>query len=323
MIVVTGGAGFIGSRLITALNRRGLSDIVVVDHLGSSSKWRNLNGLRFSDYLERDRFMSALLAGDFGQRIEAVFHLGACSSTTETDVGYLMENNYRYTHRLAAWRADHPGCRFVYASSAATFGDGAQGYRDDESALESLRPLNPYGFSKHMFDLAAKRKGWLSSIVGLKYFNVFGPNEAHKGEMRSLIHKAFPTLRQEGVVRLFKSHRKDYADGEQVRDFIHVDDAVAITLFFLDNPDIGGIFNVGTGQGRTWNHLAQAMFSAMQMPVDIKYIEMPPHLRGKYQYFTQADMHKLREAGCAHLCMSLEESVKNYLIEHLLPEEES
>ena len=323
MIVVTGGAGFIGSRLITALNRRGQSDIVVVDHLGSSSKWRNLNGLRFSDYLERDRFMSALLAGDFGQRIEAVFHLGACSSTTETDVSYLMENNYRYTLRLAAWRAEHPGCRFVYASSAATYGDGAQGYRDDESALETLRPLNPYGFSKQMFDLAAKREGWLSSIVGLKYFNIFGPNEAHKGEMRSLIHKAFPALRKEGVVRLFKSHRKDYADGEQVRDFIHVDDAVAITLFFLDNPDIGGIFNVGTGQGRTWNHLAQAMFSAIQMPVDIKYIEMPPHLRGKYQYFTQADMHKLREAGCAHLCMSLEESVKNYLIEHLLPEEES
>jgi ADP-L-glycero-D-manno-heptose 6-epimerase len=323
MIVITGGAGFIGSRLVRGLNQKGQSDILVVDHLDGSNKWRNLLGLDFRDYMGRDQFMAALMAGDFGDRIRAVFHLGACSSTTETDAGYLMENNYRYTRKLATWRAAHPGCRFIYASSAATYGDGVQGYKDDESALDKLRPLNPYGFSKHRFDLAARREGWLGSIVGLKYFNVFGPNEAHKGDMRSLVHKALPTLQKEGVVRLFKSHREGYADGEQVRDFIHVDDAVAITLFFWDNPHIGGIFNVGTGHGRTWNDLARAMFSALRMPTDIRYVEMPLHLRAKYQYFTQADMKKLREAGCSHQCMSLENAVENYLTEHLLIEKEN
>ena len=322
MIVVTGGAGFIGSRLVGALNQRGRSEVLVVDHLGCTEKWRNLNGLRFSDYMDRDAFMAALFNGDFGQRIEALFHLGACSSTTETDAGYLMENNYRYTYRLAEWCAAHPGCRFIYASSAATYGNGAQGYGDDETALDSLRPLNPYGFSKHMFDLAARREGWLWSIVGLKYFNVFGPNEAHKGEMRSLVHKAFPALRREGVMRLFRSHRAGFANGEQVRDFIHVDDAVAITLFFLDHPEINGIFNVGTGVGRTWNDLARAMFSALNMAADIRYIDMPGHLQGKYQYFTQADTAKLRQAGCTHQCMSLEQAVADYVNGHLIKETE-
>ncbi|MGD8562065.1 MAG: ADP-glyceromanno-heptose 6-epimerase [Desulfarculaceae bacterium] len=323
MIVVTGGAGFIGSRLVHALNQKGSDDILVVDHLGKSEKWRNLNGLIFADYLDRSQFIQELEAGHFGAQIEAIFHLGACSSTIETNTGYLMENNYRYTCRLAAWRAEHPRCRLIYASSAATYGNGAQGYEDDQSAIERLRPLNAYGFSKHRFDLVAMRKGWLRDIAGLKYFNVFGPNEGHKGAMRSLIHKSFAGLRQEGVLRLFKSYRPDFADGEQVRDFIYVDDAVNITLFFLDNPSVNGIFNVGTGVGRTWNDLARAMFRALDMPVDIQYIDMPAHLRGKYQYFTQAEMTKLRQAGCEHQCLSLEDAVEKYLTEYLLVEEEA
>ncbi len=323
MIVVTGGAGFIGSRLVHALNQKGCDDLLVVDHLGSSRKWRNLNGLAFTDYLDRGQFMAELEAGRFGEQIQAIFHLGACSSTTETDVDYLMENNYRYTRRLAAWRSAHPACRLIYASSAATYGNGAQGYQDDEGALDRLLPLNPYGFSKQRFDLAAQRNGWLGDIVGLKYFNVFGPNEGHKGDMRSLVHKSFATLRQEGVMRLFKSHRPDFADGEQARDFIYVDDAVAITLFFLEHPSVNGIFNVGSGAARTWNDLAGAMFRALAMPVNIQYIDMPAPLRGQYQYFTQAEMNKLRQAGCHHQCMSLEEAVKTYITEHLLKQEEA
>jgi len=323
MIVVTGGAGFIGSRLVHALNQKGCHDLLVVDHLGSSQKWHNLNGLAFKDYLDRGQFMTELEAGRFGGRIQAIFHLGACSSTTETDVDYLMENNFRYTCRLAAWRAAHPACRLIYASSAATYGNGAQGYQDNEGALDKLLPLNPYGFCKQRFDLAARSNGWLGDIVGLKYFNVFGPNEGHKGDMRSLVHKSFAALRREGVMRLFKSYRPDFADGEQARDFIYVDDAVAITLFFLEHHSVNGIFNVGSGAARTWNDLAGAMFRALAMPVNIQYIEMPTPLRGQYQYFTQADMSKLRQAGCQHQCLDLETAVREYVTGHLLKEEEA
>jgi len=317
MIIVTGGAGFIGSAIVWRLNQRGEEDIIVADHLDASEKWKNLVPLRFKDYLDRDDLIERIEQGDFGSRIRAIFHLGACSSTTETDSAYLMENNYRYTLRLASWQERHPNCRFVYASSAATYGDGTEGYRDDEGALRSLRPLNMYGYSKHLFDLCALRKGWLNRIVGLKYFNVFGPNESHKGDMRSVIHKAFPGVRDEGMIRLFQSHREGYEDGEQVRDFIYVKDAVDMTLFFLENRRANGIFNIGTGAPRTWNDVAGAMFQALDRTPRIEYIPMPDTLKEKYQYYTCADMTKLQAAGCSHAPMTLEEAVREYVLDYL------
>jgi len=320
MIVVTGGAGFIGSALVWALNRRGEDDILIVDRLHETEKWKNLVGLRFSDYLDKTVFIDQLTRGDFGDRIRAILHMGACSATTEKDADYLMENNYRYTARIAAWRETHPRCRLIYASSAATYGDGARGYGDDEAGLVHLRPLNMYGYSKHLFDLQALRQGWLKHIVGLKYFNVFGPNEYHKGDMCSVINKAYPQVRDEGRMRLFKSHRPDYKDGEQLRDFIYVKDAVDMTLFFLDNPDIGGIYNIGTGRTQSWNDVAAALFKAAGQPLTIAYIPMPDHLQGKYQYHTCADLTKLHDAGWSQPCRSLEDAIDDYVCRYLSTE---
>ena len=317
MIVVTGGAGFIGSALVWALNQRGQDDILVVDRLGQSDKWRNLAGLRFADYLDKAVFIAQLEQGRFGDSIEAILHMGACSSTTEADADYLMANNYRYTARIALWRASQRACRLVYASSAATYGDGSRGYLDDEARLPTLRPLNMYGYSKHLFDLRARREGWLGDIVGLKYFNVFGPNEGHKGDMRSVIHKAYPGVRDTGSMRLFQSHRPDYADGEQQRDFIYVKDAVAMTLFFLDHPEINGLFNIGTGKARTWTDVAGALFAAAGQPGNIEYIPMPDGLQSNYQYYTCADISKLQTVGCTHRCMALEGAVADYVRNYL------
>lgn len=317
MIIVTGGAGFIGSAVVWRLNQKGERDILIVDHLDETEKWKNLVPLRFSDYLDRDAFIERIEKGDFDSRIRAIVHLGACSSTTETSAGYLMENNYRYTLRLAAWQEQHPNCRFIYASSAATYGDGAQGYRDDETSLHTLRPLNMYGYSKQLFDLYALRRGWLDRIAGLKYFNVFGPNEDHKGDMRSVMNKAYPAVRDHGRIRLFESYRPDYGDGEQVRDFIYVKDAVEMTLFFMENRRANGLFNIGTGRARSWNDVARAMFKALEREPSIEYIPMPEALRDKYQYYTCADTEKLRAAGCTHQCMTLEEAVSDYIRNYL------
>jgi len=262
MIIVTGGAGFIGSALIAGLNGRNINDILVVDQLGTSAKWKNLRNLAFADYVEKADLPAMIAEGKLDKSVEAVFHLGACSDTTEADASYLLKNNYEYTRLLAQWAMSNK-VRFIYASSAATYGDGKAGFKDDESELETLQPLNMYGYSKHMFDLWARRNGLLSKIVGLKYFNVFGPNEYHKGHMSSFILKAFEQINDNGTVRLFKSYEQDYADGEQVRDFIYVKDAVEMTLFFLDNPDLGGLYNIGTGKARTWNDLVTAVFAAM------------------------------------------------------------
>jgi len=320
MIVVTGGAGFIGSALIWALNKRGEDDILVVDQLRQTEKWKNLVGLHFADYADKSEFIEKLTRGDFSDRIRAILHMGACSATTERNADYLMENNTRYTARIAAWRESHPRCRLIYASSAATYGDGTQGYVDDEAQLHTLRPLNMYGYSKHLFDLMALRNGWLKDIVGLKYFNVFGPNEYHKGDMRSVINKAYPQVRDEGVMRLFKSHRKDYGDGEQQRDFIYVKDAVEMTLFFLERPEIGGIFNIGTGRAQTWNEVAAALFKAAGHPLNVDYVPMPDELQGKYQYHTCADLAKLRAAGWSTPCRPLEDSVADYVRGYLASE---
>jgi ADP-L-glycero-D-manno-heptose 6-epimerase len=319
MIIITGGAGFIGSALVWALNERGRTDILIVDHLGTSEKWRNLVPLRYLDYIDKTEFPGILESGRFGSSVDAVVHLGACSSTTEVDADYLMENNYHYTLRLARWWEQHQAVRFIYASSAATYGDGQKGYSDDESALETLRPLNMYGYSKHLFDLAARRHGWLKNIVGIKYFNVYGPNEYHKGDMRSVINKAYPRVRDEGVMALFKSYREGYDDGGQQRDFIYVKDAVAMTLFFLDAPGVGGLYNVGTGTAHSWNELAGAIFDAAGKETKIEYIPMPEHLQPKYQYFTQADLAKIRAAGCMHRCRDLHEAMREYVTQYLEP----
>ena len=321
-ILVTGGAGFIGSALIHALNRRGHEDILVTDVLGKDEKWKNLSPLRFDDYQQSDAFLDRLEwePGSLDS-IKTIYHLGACSATTETDVAYLMENNYGYTKQLAQWALQR-GIRFVYASSAATYGAGAHGMDDGTDHLDALRPLNAYGYSKHLFDLHAKRNGWLQrqgGIVGIKYFNVFGPNEGHKGEMRSLVSKAYEQILETGKVRLFKSHRADYKDGEQVRDFVYVKDAVAMTIHLGENPTANGLFNIGTGTPRTWIALATALFTALDRKPEIEFIEMPEHIRNQYQYHTCADVSRLRATGWSAPTMPLEDAVSDYVRNYLVP----
>jgi ADP-L-glycero-D-manno-heptose 6-epimerase len=318
-VLVTGGAGFIGSALVWALNRRDCDDIVVCDRLGTDEKWRNLTPLRFADYVEADELLPRLQNGALG-KFDLVLHLGACSATTEKDATYLVKNNYEFTKDLAAW-ALAKKVRFVYASSAATYGDGSAGMEDDDAKLGALRPLNMYGYSKHLFDLHAKRAGFLDDIVGLKYFNVFGPNEDHKGDMRSLVHKSFSQVKNEGVIRLFKSYRKEFRDGEQKRDFLYVKDAVAMTLHLAANKKAGGLFNIGSGKARTWIDLANSVFAALDKKPRIKFIEMPEAIREKYQYFTQANISRLRAAGYKAPVTSLEEAVKDYVRNYLTPDQ--
>jgi ADP-L-glycero-D-manno-heptose 6-epimerase len=315
-VLVTGGAGFIGSALVWALNRRGCDNIVVCDILGTNEKWRNLNPLRFADYVEAADLLPRLQNGVLG-KFDLVLHLGACSATTEKDATYLIKNNYEFTRDLAAWSLAQKS-RFVYASSAATYGDGTQGMEDNEAALDTLRPLNMYGYSKHLFDLHAKRAGFLNKVCGLKYFNVFGPNEDHKGDMRSLVHKSFAQVQGKGVIQLFKSHRKEYKDGEQKRDFLYVKDCVAMTLHLAATPKANGLFNIGSGGARTWLDLANAVFVALKKKPVIKFIEMPEAIRDKYQYFTQANLLRLRGAGYAAPVTSLENAVFDYARKYLL-----
>ena len=249
MIVVTGGAGFIGSAIVWRLNQLDENKIIIVDELGEADKWKNIVSLSFEDFVHKDEFISSVLADDVPFKIETIIHMGANSSTTEKDADHLLFNNYEYTKELAKYSVKND-IRFIYASSAATYGNGSLGFDDDESKLEALRPLNMYGYSKQLFDLWAKRNGLLTKIVGLKFFNVFGPNEYHKGEMRSVVHKAFEQIRDAGKVRLFKSLNSKFKDGEQMRDFIYIIDAVDMTLFFLDRKDKNGIYNVGSGKAR-------------------------------------------------------------------------
>jgi ADP-L-glycero-D-manno-heptose 6-epimerase len=319
-ILVTGGAGFIGSALIWALNRRGHHDIVVTDFLGSDQKWRNLVPLRFADFVDAGEFRRQIASSaHYHGSFTAVFHLGACSATTEQNATYLADNNYGVTKELAAWALSQ-GSRFVYASSAATYGDGAQGMDDRSNAIEQLRPLNMYGYSKHLFDLYAQRMGWLDRIVGVKYFNVFGPNEDHKGDMRSLVNKAYRQVIETGKVQLFRSHRPDYRDGEQQRDFLYVKDAVEMTLHFAEHADgqkAGGLFNLGSGEANTWLTLTGAIFAALNREPQIDFIDMPAVLRDKYQYYTRADISKLRATGYHRSMTPLAEAVSDYTRNYL------
>ena len=315
-IVVTGAAGFIGTNIVRALNAAGREDVIVVDELGSDEKWKNLRDQAFADYVDLHEFRERALLDDLPE-VEAVIHMGACSATTETDADYLADNNYAYSRDLCEWALRH-GVRFVYASSAATYGDGSLGYSDHHEGMADLRPLNMYGYSKQMFDLWALRKGLLDRIAGVKYFNVYGPYEDHKGDMRSVIHKSYHQILESGRVGLFKSYRDAYPDGGQVRDFVYVDDAVAVTLWLAANPVANGVFNCGTGRARSWLDLANSVFAALDRDPAIDFIDMPDHLRGKYQYHTEADPAKLRDAGYDRPFTELEDGVADYVRNYLL-----
>lgn len=319
MIIVTGGAGFIGSAIVWRLNDTGRSDIIVVDHLGRTEKWKNLVPLKYLDYFEKDDFLKMIKENKLNHiaDLEAIIHMGACSATTELDASYLLKNNFEYSKVIAQYAIEKKA-RFIYASSAATYGDGSRGFLDDDNNLDRLRPLNMYGYSKHMFDLWAKREGILEKVVGLKFFNVFGPNEYHKGEMRSVVSKAYEQVKSSGVIRLFKSYRPDYKDGEQLRDFVYIKDAVEMVLFFLNNQRVNGIYNVGSGEANTWNNLAHAIFKALQLEPRIEYVEMPSEIRDKYQYYTCASMSKITASGyegkITPLDIAVEDYIKNYLV---------
>jgi ADP-L-glycero-D-manno-heptose 6-epimerase len=319
MIVVTGGAGFIGSAMIAKLNEKGRDDILIVDDLASTEKWKNLVGKKFADYMHKDTFLKGIDGGSFPRGdLDAIIHLGACSSTTERNVDYLMQNNYYYTKRLADY-ATWSEIRFIYASSAATYGDGERGFSDDDTVTPLLRPLNPYGYSKQVFDLWAMRNGLMELITGVKFFNVFGPNEYHKGDMRSLVVKAYTQIMETGKVKLFKSHRDGYKDGEQVRDFIYVKDCTETLWWLLEHKEAAGIYNLGTGHARSWNDLANAIFAALGKTPSIEYIDMPESIRNAYQYHTEATMTKLRGKGFTLPFSTLEESVADYVTNYLHP----
>ena len=320
MYIVTGGAGLIGSAMIWRLNREGIRDILAVDHLATSEKWRNLVPLRFADYRERDDFLAELRSGVYdGAKIDGIFHFGACSSTVERDAGYLVHDNFEYTKHLASFAVPR-GIRMIYASSCATYGDGSQGYRDDDDALETLRPMNMYGYSKQLFDLWARDRGWLPKLVGCKFSNIYGPNEWHKGEMRSVVLRAFEQITANGTMKLFKSYRPEYADGEQLRDFLYVKDAAEMVMFLFGTPKANGLFNVGSGKPESWNRLARAAFAALEKPERIEYIEMPETLRDRYQYYTCAKTDKLRAFGYDRPTTSLEESVKDCIRNYFAPD---
>ncbi len=316
-VLVTGGAGFIGSALIWGLNLRGCDNIVVVDRLRRSDKWRHLAPLRFCDYLEADELLLRLQAGTLG-KFDVVMHLGACSSTTESDMAYLVQNNFEFTKTLCHWTLKAKG-RFLYASSAATYGDGLQGMSDRDPDLDKLRPLNAYGFSKQLFDRYAWRSGLLDRIVGLKYFNVFGPNEDHKGDMRSVVNKATQQVQTMGRIELFKSYRPEHRDGEQKRDFLYVKDAVEMTLHLAQKVQAAGLFNIGSGVAHTWLELTAAVFEALGKEPVVDFIDMPTDLRPKYQYYTRAAIEKLRATGYTRPVTPLHDAVRDYVVNYLMP----
>jgi ADP-L-glycero-D-manno-heptose 6-epimerase len=309
MIILTGGAGFIGSCMLAALNASGIKNVLIVDSLGNGQKWKNLVGKTYIDIVSKQEFRAFMDAGAFDDNVEAIIHLGACSSTTETNADYLYDNNYQYSVDVAEF-AFEKQARFIYASSAATYGDGARGYSD---GTQDLRPLNMYGYSKHLFDQWIRLQGMESACVGLKFFNVFGPNEYHKGSMASLVSKAVGQIQQKGYVELFKSTDRTYPDGGQMRDFVYVKDVCRSMLQLLERPEVNGILNLGTGKARSWNDLMTAVFSAMGRPVDIRYIDMPAELSKQYQNYTQADMQTFTSKLPTISFGSLEESVADYV----------
>jgi ADP-L-glycero-D-manno-heptose 6-epimerase len=315
-VIVTGAAGMIGSGIVRHLNDLGVTKLLLVDDLKKTDKWKNLIGKQFVDLISKHQLWDWLARCE---EVDAIFHMGACSNTTETDVDYLLENNFKYTIRLAEWALKRD-VRFIYASSASTYGDGALGFSEEE--IEKLKPLNPYAFSKQLTDLWMKREGVLNRVVALKYFNVFGPNENHKGAMASMVFKMWHKVARDGEVSLFKSNDPKYADGGQMRDFIYVKDAVRMTCAFLEPKyrNLGGIFNIGQGKPTTWNLLAEALFKALEKKAKITYIDMPPELARQYQNYTCARMEKLHSVFESVQTTPLSEAVHDYVNNYLLVE---
>ncbi|MGA2296822.1 MAG: ADP-glyceromanno-heptose 6-epimerase [FCB group bacterium] len=315
MIVLTGGAGFIGSCFLAKLNEENITDVLVVDRLGNELKWKNLLGKKFIGFVHKTKFRENLAKGDYGKEVEAIFHFGACSSTTEKDADYLLDNNFNYSTELADFAAWND-IRFIYASSAATYGMGENGYSDKE--FDKLRPLNMYGFSKHLFDLWVIHHKLDKDFTGLKFFNVFGPNEYHKGDMASMVLKSYNQFVQTKKVKLFKSNTKEFKDGEQKRDFIYVKDAVEIVWKIYKNKKISGIYNLGSGKSRSWNDLGNAVFRSLRKEPKIEYIEMPDELKSQYQNYTQADMSRLNKALGKFQFRTLEDSIDDYVKNYLV-----
>jgi ADP-L-glycero-D-manno-heptose 6-epimerase len=313
-IIVTGGAGFIGSAIVWRLNQLGYDDILIVDRMDETDKWKNLMPLAFEEIIEADQFLLEL---ELYEDADVLIHMGACSSTTERDSRFMLDNNYRYSIELVNYALEND-MRFIYASSAATYGDGSAGMADSIIGMDKLRPLNVYGYSKLLFDRYAADYKLFDRVVGLRYFNVFGPNENHKGDMRSLVNKAYDQIKETGKLQLFKSANPDYADGEFGRDFVYVKDAVDMTLHFLEN-DACGLFNVGSGRTHTWNTLADAIFDAMDRTKNIEYVDMPAHLRDRYQYHTQADLSRIRKTGYKAPITPLDAAVADYVKNYLVP----
>lgn len=319
MLLVTGGAGFIGSNLVAALNDAGRTDVTVCDVLGQDGKWRNLAKRRLADIVPPQQLPGWLE----GRRLDAIIHLGAISETTATDGDLVIETNFRLSMRLLDWCTVH-ATPFIYASSASTYGDGAQGFRDDQSvsALKALRPMNLYGWSKHLFDMAVAERAERGEKLppqwaGLKFFNVFGPNEYHKGTMMSVLARRFDDIRAGRAVQLFKSHREGIADGDQRRDFIYVDDVVRVMMWLLATPDVSGIFNVGTGKARSFKDMMLSVYAALGTVPNIQYVDMPEQIRGSYQYFTQSDINRLQHAGYNGGFTVLEDAVATYVKDYL------
>jgi ADP-L-glycero-D-manno-heptose 6-epimerase len=315
MLLVTGGAGFIGSNVVAALNDAGRHDVVVCDLLGRDGKWRNLAKRQLADIVPPAEIADWLK----GRKLDAVIHLGAISETTATDGDLVIETNFRFSLRLLDWCTAN-ATPFIYASSAATYGDGAQGFRDDPSlpALKELRPMNLYGWSKHLFDMAVaervtRREKLPPQWAGLKFFNVFGPNEYHKGTMMSVLARRFDDIRAGRPVQLFKSHREGIADGDQRRDFIYVDDVVRVMMWLLATPSVSGLFNVGTGNARSFREMMVAAYAALGTSPNIQYIDMPEQIRGSYQYFTQSEVDRLRGAGYNGGFTALDDAVELYV----------
>ena len=313
-ILVTGGAGFIGSCIVRSLNKRGCKDIIIVDDISISDKWKNIENKMFITYIHKNDLFEVI---EMYTDITAIIHMGAQSSTTEKDFDYLWNNNFLYTKRLWTYAANHQ-IPFIYASSAATYGNGMNGF-DDEMDIDCLHPLNGYGYSKQLFDQWVKHQAKVhpSQYVGLKFFNVYGPNEYFKGTMASMVYHGFKQIMESGTIKLFKSCNDKYLDGKQLRDFIYVKDVCNVILWFLDNPNVSGLFNLGTGKARTFEDLAKATFKALKMEENIKYIELPEHLRNKYQYFTEAKMSKLRNVGCLHSFADIEDGIHDYVTNYL------